>query len=216
MAYDRALKAALSATCLFLVCGTGAAWAYGAGGTAHPSVSPPASARTHAPPMAPRASSEHQATTTTIPAPITPAPSSAAGCETDVAANCEARAESRFTATGGDPAPSWTAPTPTSIPPTPTAPAISEPQTTTDTSPLTLEQSGGSSRPAIEGGGPTLTDCMALWDPAVHMTKALWHTVCVRTLNGIDLPSAGLGLPEPGQTRNQVQHHRQTTHEARN
>lgn len=214
MAYDRALNAALSAACLFFVCGPGAAWAHGAGGAAHPSVSPPASARTHtqAAPMAAHAASEHQATTTTVPAPITPAPSSAAGCETDVGANCEARAESRFTATGGDPAPSWTAPTPTSIPPTPTAPAISEPQTTTDTSPLTLEQSGGSSRPAIPGGGPTLTDCMALWDPAVHMTKALWHTVCVRTLNGIDMPSAGLGLPEP----DQVHHHRKPAHEARN
>jgi hypothetical protein len=36
------------------------------------------------------------------------------------------------------------------------------------------------SRPG--GGGKTLADCMAFWEPATHMTKAEWRTTCLRTL----------------------------------
>lgn len=120
--------------------------------------------------------------------PISPA------CETDESVNCEARIESYSTATQGDPNPAWIAPVPTTIPPTPAAPPIVEPAT--DTGAL-FEQSSGATQIETAGGGPTLADCMALWDKDVHMTKALWKTVCVRTMNGIDEPSEGLGIPMP-------------------
>jgi hypothetical protein len=38
---------------------------------------------------------------------------------------------------------------------------------------------------------------MALWEPAVHMTKALWKDVCVRTMNGIEEPQVALGWVDP-------------------
>lgn len=121
------------------------------------------------------------------------APASSA-CETAESVNCEARIESYATATQGDPNPPWIAPVPTVIPPTPAAPAIVEPSTDTG---IPLEQSGGATQIVPAGGGPTLADCMSLWDKDVHMTKALWKTVCVRTMNGIDEPTEGLGLPTP-------------------
>jgi len=34
------------------------------------------------------------------------------------------------------------------------------------------------------GGGKTLGDCMGLWDPDTHMTKAEWKTACLRTMQG--------------------------------
>jgi hypothetical protein len=37
------------------------------------------------------------------------------------------------------------------------------------------------------GGGATLADCMALWDPSTHMTRPEWRATCVRTLNGLEL-----------------------------
>ncbi|WP_295555099.1 hypothetical protein [uncultured Hyphomicrobium sp.] len=134
-------------------------------------------------------------TTSQTAAPTEP-PNFATQCEGEVSANCEAMAESRFSATGGDPAPVSIPPTPTTIPPTPAAPAIAEPQASDTQS---LEQSGGSSGVVItEGGGPTLADCMALWDPAVHMTKALWKDVCKRTMNGINEPHVALESIDPG------------------
>lgn len=132
---------------------------------------------------------------TSIP---TPPPNFASQCEgaDEVAANCEAKGEALFSASQGDPSPVWTAPVPTTIPATPTTPPISEPQSSTTQN---FEQSGGGSGVVITaGGGPTLTDCMALWAPAVHMTKALWKDVCVRTMNGINEPQEALEHVDPG------------------
>lgn len=140
---------------------------------------------------------------TSAPSPLTsptatttPPPNLASRCEGEVAANCEAKGEALFSASQGDSAPVWTAPVPTAVPATPAAPAITEPQQTGDT--LSLEQSGGASGVVITaGGGPTLDDCMALWAPAVHMTKALWKDVCVRTMNGINEPEVALEHVDP-------------------
>jgi hypothetical protein len=68
--------------------------------------------------------------------------------------------------------------------------------------PDTEVSSGGAlvPREPIPGGGPSLADCMDIWEPATHMSKAEWHTTCVRTLNGIDiLPTqvAGSAGKEP-------------------
>ena len=127
-----------------------------------------------------------------MPLPLPPTVSTT--CETGEGANCEARIESYSTVTEGDPNSTWSAPVPTTVPPTPTAPQIVEP--TTETGPI-LEESGGAAQVDTTGGGPTLADCMSLWDKDVHMTKALWKTVCIRTMNGINEPSEGLGLSTP-------------------
>lgn len=211
MAHAHASKATLPVASLFVIIAiTVPAAAHGTGGGLHASplhttsatsaIRTPASAA----PLSARAQSnaiQPPSTTTTV---TTPAPSFAASCENDVRANCEARAQARYDASGGDQAQPWSAPVPTTVPATPPDPGISEPQTTSG--PVD-EQSGGSSRPAIEGGGPTLADCMALWEPAVHMSKALWRTACVRTLNGVEMPSVGLGLPEPKPARHQQHAH---------
>jgi hypothetical protein len=57
--------------------------------------------------------------------------------------------------------------------------------------------SGGTPRQTLRygGGGPTLTDCMSLWDPSTDMSKPEWKATCVRTLNGIDLPTEGVANP---------------------
>ncbi len=115
---------------------------------------------------------------------------SQSACET--ARKCQlrkTRIESLLTVTQGDPNPLWSAPVPTIIPPTPPMPQIVEPST--DTGPI-LEQSGGASQGRNRRWrARRLPDCMSLWDKDVHMTKALWKTVCVRTMNGIDEPSEG-------------------------
>jgi len=129
-----------------------------------------------------------------------------------VAANCEAMTESLSTVTGGDPSPRWTAPAPVAVPPTPAATPIPPPQTAVQ--PFT-EQSGGPARPVIQGGGPTLADCMALWEPDLHMTKPLWRTTCIRTMNGIDMPEVALG-DSSGAATPRTHHGRSRTHEARN
>jgi hypothetical protein len=83
---------------------------------------------------------------------------------------------------------------PTVVPATPAAPAIAEPTANTQN----FEQSDGGSGVVITaGGGPTLADCMALWEPAVHMTKALWRDVCKRTMNGINEPTLALRSVDP-------------------
>lgn len=134
------------------------------------------------------------ATAGAVGLPTLQGPQTSPACETDESVNCEAKIESYSTATQGDPNPVWIAPVPTTIPPTPAAPPIVEPATDTG---IPLEQSGGTTQIETAGGGPTLADCMSLWDKDVHMTKALWKTVCVRTMNGIDEPSEGLGIPMP-------------------
>lgn len=95
---------------------------------------------------------------------------------------CAAMQESLATVTSNATDPVWHAPTATVIPPTPTTEAIPNPLTSAES---ILESSGGSSTPDnTQGGAPTLADCMALWDPAVHMSKVEWRTTCTRTLNG--------------------------------
>jgi hypothetical protein len=53
--------------------------------------------------------------------------------------------------------------------------------------------SGGTPRQILQygGGGPTLADCMSIWDPLTDMSKSEWKATCVRTMNGIDLPTEG-------------------------
>lgn len=127
-----------------------------------------------------------------------PNPSFGAVCQGETSANCEATLQSRLDASDGDPNPIWQTPIPTIVPPTPAAPAITEPLV--QTGPI-VEQSGGSSPPLTQGGGPTLADCMSLWEPSVHMTKALWKSTCIRTMNGIDMPDDGLGLGKIGSSK---------------
>lgn len=139
-------------------------------------------------------SSTGTATEGALGSPTLNIPQTSPACETDESVNCEAKIESYSTVTQGDPNPAWIAPVPTTIPPTPAAPTIVEPATDTG---ILLEQSGGTTQIETAGGGPTLAECMSLWDKDVHMTKALWKTVCIRTMNGINEPSEGLGIPMP-------------------
>lgn len=198
-----------------LAVGSGAAFAHGTGGApSHAGSGAAASSRARAPSaMTPRTQSQSAAsrgstgtssamgtsggnTLATTTSPITPPPNFSAACEGEVSANCEATAESRFTVSNGDQDPVWSAPVATTVPPTPPADPINEAQ---DTTSQNFEQSGGGSGVAItEGGGPTLADCMALWEPAVHMTKELWKNVCIRTMNGINEPQVALDSVDPG------------------
>lgn len=212
--FDRSLNAATLTACLFVAAATGPAWAHGGGGsTSHSSTSPgvhfaPAHTAghnaTHTGPMtmtpsAKKGGAENNnaaAAESTVLSP--PNPSFNEVCQGETSATCEATLQSRLDASGGDLNPIWSTPVPTVIPPTPAAPAITEPLV--ETGPL-VEQSGGSSPPLTVGGGPTLADCMSLWEPAVHMTKALWKSTCIRTMNGIDMPDAGLGLGKIGSSK---------------
>lgn len=36
-------------------------------------------------------------------------------------------------------------------------------------------------------GGRTLADCMAMWEPATHMTREDWRRTCRRTLGGVEV-----------------------------
>jgi hypothetical protein len=68
----------------------------------------------------------------------------------------------------------------------PIAPLSSAPDTSV------IELSSGGSAPgtqdiAFGGGGPTLADCMGLWDKSTDMSKVEWKDTCVRTLNGTNL-----------------------------
>lgn len=113
--------------------------------------------------------------------------SSAGACPGDAQVNCQARAKSGFSAAGGDPLPVSSVPQPSTIPQTPATSPV--PDTTASEPAQPLEQSGGASGVVItQGGGPTLADCMALWEPAVHITKPRWKEICVRTMNGVMEP----------------------------
>jgi hypothetical protein len=135
-----------------------------------------------------------------------------AQCEGEVSANCEATARSLSTVSNGDPDPIWSAPVPTAVPATPPTDPIVEPQDATEQN---FEQSGGTSGVEMAvGGGPTLADCMALWEPAVHMSRPLWKDVCIRTMNGIDEPQVALAAVDPGY-RAHHKHAAQETHRGR-
>jgi hypothetical protein len=56
------------------------------------------------------------------------------------------------------------------------------------------------------GSGSTLANCMQLWDASSHMSKPEWRQTCVRTLNGIDLPTEVGAAPQA--TRTPVRHAR--------
>lgn len=196
----RTSTATCLATSLFLAAGTAAAAAHGASiGTPHMGTATAMPARTgttaslHS--LSPRATTSNGiAPTTDNLMSTTLPPDVSSQCAGEVSANCEARAESDYTVSNGDPNPVWSAPVPTTVPPTPSAAPINEPQAATDE----FEQSGGGSGVmTTAGGGPTLADCMALWEPAVHMTKQLWKNVCIRTMNGINEPQLALESIDP-------------------
>lgn len=69
-------------------------------------------------------------------------------------------------------------------PPVITAPSASTlmPDVAVDSS------SGGTSLNNPGAAGLTLADCMAVWEPALHMSKGEWRQTCARTLNGVELP----------------------------
>src|SRR5262249_55272757 len=48
----------------------------------------------------------------------------------------------------------------------------------------TATQGGSSPNLMPGGGGSTLADCMALWDPTTHMSKVEWRQTCQRTAYG--------------------------------
>jgi hypothetical protein len=83
--------------------------------------------------------------------------------------------------------------------------------------PEDIVSSGGAlvPREPIPGAGVTFADCMAIWEPATHMSKSEWRTTCVRTLNGISLlpsdvasPSGGTHKSEPSPARHARQEHK--------
>lgn len=90
-------------------------------------------------------------------------------------------------------------------PPALTLPSVSA---LTPVDPVSTASGGSSPPPDYGAGGPTLASCMAIWEPALDMTKSEWKATCVRTLNGVDLPVSG----------NQVAHHtsQRSTHAHRN
>jgi len=207
-------RAAGMSLCLILTLGTDATFAHGASGGTHSGTGFQAPLATRIAPMASpargtRTMSGARAATSPMrgmpagspptpvqPAAPTPLPSTVVqGCEGVVEVNCLAKAESLLGASDGDTTPLWSAPVPTTLPPAIAMQPITEPAQ--DTS-LPTEQSGGASGVVITaGGGPTLADCMALWDPAVHMTKSLWKSVCIRTMNGIQEPSLAIHSVDP-------------------
>jgi hypothetical protein len=76
-----------------------------------------------------------------------------------------------------------------------TDPAIGQPSPPV---PDTFASSGGSAPVDHSGGGGnTLASCMGFWDSSTHMTRTEWRQTCVRTLNGIDLPTEMGGQPAP-------------------
>lgn len=200
-------RTSMATLCLVLAAGTGPAWAHGTGGAAHtatsiraPSLTSPSNPSGGTATLARSGQRGSSGNLFGAPASALPQsetlPSTEPSCVGEVSANCAAIEESQFTVSGGDPNPIRTPPVATSIPPTPAAPSIPEPLA--QPGPL-LEQSGGGSGVVVTaGGGPTLTDCMALWEPAVHMSKDLWKDVCKRTMNGINEPQMALDSIDPG------------------
>jgi len=69
-------------------------------------------------------------------------------------------------------------------------PVVAAPSSMTLTPDVAVDSSsGGISRTSNPGAaGLTLADCMAVWEPALHMSKGEWRSTCVRTLNGVELP----------------------------
>jgi hypothetical protein len=60
-----------------------------------------------------------------------------------------------------------------------------------DTTPTTTLTTGGSARidtasSAPGGGGKTLQDCFAFWDPQTHMSKTEWRAACSRSLHRLE------------------------------
>lgn len=207
--FDQASSAATLTACLFLAVGAGSAWANSGGSPSHSSSpgihSSPAhmaghtATRTSPMTMTPSAKKQGAAAAAAVAEESVilppPNPSFVAICQGD--AHCEATLQSRLGASG-NPNTIRPTPVPTVVPPTPVAPAITEPPLQTG---ALVEQSGGSSPALRQGGGPTLADCMSIWEPAVHMTKALWKSTCVRTMNGTDMPDDGLGLSKIGSSK---------------
>lgn len=85
--------------------------------------------------------------------------------------------------------------------PTATTPSVTPPPVPEPIQPATITSSGGSSIPGLGGGEKTLSGCMALWEPALHMSKPEWRATCKRTLNGLDMPIDDV---KPGGTSRQA------------
>jgi hypothetical protein len=56
--------------------------------------------------------------------------------------------------------------------------------------------------------GLTLADCMAVWEPALHMSKGEWRQTCARTLNGVELPPDTTTARADGKPPVKHAHHR--------
>jgi hypothetical protein len=69
-----------------------------------------------------------------------------------------------------------------------------------DTIPTTSLTTGGSARTDTAssipgGGGKTLQDCIAFWDPQTHMSKTEWRAACSRSLHRLEnLKVESIGL----------------------
>lgn len=123
-----------------------------------------------------------QTSSSSAPNPNTCDPKTSAACAAELT-------ELQSETTPATPPSMWKQP---ADPPAPAANTSPTEQTIAPLSPQipdTEVSSGGQfvPREPIPGGGPSLADCMDIWEPATHMSKAEWHTTCVRTLNGIDL-----------------------------
>lgn len=124
------------------------------------------------------------------PPPKSPPPSTAQGqgsgsaaAAAEAAAQAAAAAASSATA-----APATTAATTKTVMPAPAAAAAAPAASPDPTQPATITSSGGSSGTNLGGGYKSLNDCVALWEPALHMSKTEWRQTCQRTSNGLNLP----------------------------
>ena len=116
-------------------------------------------------------------------------------CATPSSAACAASVSSAQADLAGTSAASAVAVTP---PPFPAAapaapPALTLPSVSAlaPADPVSTASGGSSPQPDYGAGGPTLASCVAIWEPALDMTKSEWKATCVRTLNGVDLPVSG-------------------------
>jgi hypothetical protein len=72
------------------------------------------------------------------------------------------------------------------------SPPIAPLSTGPDTNVVELSSGGSTGVPGTQdiaygGGGPSLNDCMSLWDKTTDMSKSEWKDTCTRTMNGTEL-----------------------------
>lgn len=145
----------------------------------------------HLPAVAPHASVSSPAKSSAMPTSSSPASSATAtkGCADPALCALETETAAQSTITSSTPVPA--------LPPQPfdaaapaAPPVVAAPSTATLTPDVAVDSSsGGASRTGNPGAtGLTLADCMAVWEPALHMSKVEWRATCARTLNGVELP----------------------------